>query len=90
MDIKSEIKNQRVLFVSIFISSCILFKYMSVKSILGYNLLTSHPMIFGINTNEHVLIFVLSLCLALMGTSFCVLIKCLLIVLGRLIRKMFK
>ena len=86
MDIKSEIKNQRVLFVSIFISSCILFKYMSVKSILGYNLLTSHPMIFGINTNEHVL----SLCLALMGTSFCVLIKCLLIVLGRLIRKMFK
>ena len=74
MDIKSEIKNQRVLFVSI----------------LGYNLLTSHPMIFGINTNEHVLIFVLSLCLALMGTSFCVLIKCLLIVLGRLIRKMFK
>lgn len=90
MDIKSEIKNQRVLFVSIFISSCILFKYMSVKSILGYNLLTSHPMIFGSNTNEHVLIFVLSLCLALMGTSFCVLIKCLLIVLGRLIRKMFK
>lgn len=90
MDIKSEIKNQRVLFVSIFISSCILFKYMSVKSILGYNLLTSHPMIFGINTNEYVLIFVLSLCLALMGTSFCVLIKCLLIVLGRLIRKMFK
>lgn len=90
MDIKSEIKNQRVLFVSIFISSCILFKYMSVKSILGYNLLTSHPMVFGINTNEYVLIFVLSLCLALMGTSFCVLIKCLLIVLGRLIRKMFK
>lgn len=90
MDIKSEIKNQRVLFVSIFISSCILFKYMSVKSILGYNLLTSHPMIFGINTNEYVLIFVLSLCLALMGTSFCVLIKCFLIVLGRLIRKMFK
>lgn len=90
MDIKSEIKNQRVLFASIFISSCILFKYMSVKSILGYNLLTSHPMIFGINTNEYVLIFVLSLCLALMGTSFCVLIKCLLIVLGRLIRKMFK
>ena len=35
MDIKSEIKNQRVLFASIFISSCILFKYMSVKSILG-------------------------------------------------------
>ena len=90
MSIKSELKNQSVLFVSILISSCILFKYMSVKSILGYNLLTSHPMIFGINVNERVLIFVLSLCVALMGSSLCVLIKCFMIVLVRLIRKIIK
>lgn len=90
MDIKTELKNQSVLFMSILISSCILFKYMSVKSIMGYDILISHSMIFGVNVNEHVLIFVLSLCLAVIGTIFCFTIKCLFVLVYRFMRKIFK
>lgn len=90
MDIKTELKNQSVLFMSILISSCILFKYMSVKSIMGYDILISHSMIFGVNVNEHVLIFVLSLCLAVICTIFCFTIKCLFVLLYRFMRKIFK
>lgn len=90
MDIKTELKNQSILFMSILISSCILFKYMSVKSIMGYDVLLSHSMIFGINVNEHILIFVLSLCLAFIGTIFCFSIKCLFLLLYRFMRKIIK
>lgn len=90
MDIKTELKNQSVLFMSILISSCILFKYMSVKSIMGYDVLLSHSMIFGINVNEHILIFVLSLCLAFIGTIFCFSIKCMFLLLYRFMRKIIK
>lgn len=90
MDIKTELKNKSVLFMSILISSCILFKYMSVKSIMGYDVLLSHSMIFGINVNEHILIFVLSLCLAFIGTIFCFSIKCLFLLLYQFMRKIIK
>lgn len=77
-----------VLFLSMLISSFILFNYMIENSLFGYFLKIPYFESAGMfNVNRLVLLSILSLCLSLMCVSIVVLIECLLIKIFHFIRK---